>query len=101
LVFIFGDFIVPCIDCEYYIPYEMFPYVGFCALKGSITFADNSCERASPLDIHQVIREKGRIYCLTCRTWVFEDELDEHITHRLHVHVYDDDFVHEEAHAVD
>ncbi|MHA1616651.1 MAG: hypothetical protein ACTSX9_05030 [Candidatus Njordarchaeales archaeon] len=90
-----------CKNCKFYIPSEIFPKIGTCSATATTVFADDSCEKISPIDIEEAIKETGKIYCLTCRTWVFEWNLDKHRDHVFSLDVIDDEFLHEEINAVD
>ncbi|HDD25459.1 MAG TPA: hypothetical protein ENF75_00010 [Acidilobales archaeon] len=69
-----------------------------------ITQRNEACEYFKELtrdDILNALRGNGRVYCLTCRVWVYRDDLSRHEGHRLVIGVFEEPHVHEETYSAD
>jgi len=90
-----------CKNCKYFAPYDFYPLIGLCLKTLSLSFANlkpcNNFELMNP----KIEAEKGAIYCLTCKEWIFSWNFEEHKDHELCLNILEDDFVFEEAYSAD
>jgi len=91
-----------CKRCKFYTPYDVYPFIGLCARKNSITFHDcDPCEEFEIRNIDEILKQQGRVYCLTCKTWVYPWNFDEHKEHDIFSNVIEDELIFEESYAAD
>jgi len=68
-----------CKKCRFYIPYDVYSFIGLCKAKNRTKFFDsNPCEKFENRNINEDLKRLGRVYCLTCKTWVYLWDLNEH-----------------------
>lgn len=91
-----------CEQCKHYIPYDFYPYIGFCSLENKITFYDTECCcNFEPKVVEEIIEQQERVYCMTCKTWIYREDIDKHRSHKICINVVEDEVVHEESYAGD
>jgi len=83
------------------LPNDICAHVGICSLREKIAFSEDSCDKYSEIDIAEFIKKFGRAYCVDCKTWIYEADMEEHRNHRVYLGVIEDEFLFEELFAAD
>ena len=71
-------------------------------IKNNVEFYDKEyCENFEPKDINDLLKKHEKVYCLTCKTWIYPWEIDEHKNHEISPNIIEDELVFEESYAGD
>ena len=52
-------------------------------------------------EIIKAIESNGRVFCLSCRIWVYRDDVNKHEGHKLVISVFEEPHAHEETYTAD
>jgi len=66
-----------CESCFNWSPHIKYSFVGFCLKKGETSFRESFCEFFTELKF-----EEEFLYCEDCKTFIFSEELEEHLEKR-------------------
>ncbi len=96
-----------CSSCVFFKVHDLFDYIGYCTIKDElIVGGESGCPHYKPVDKSQLVellRERGWIYCVTCKKPIYsEEELDEYLEkYRVNVDFFNDTVAAEESPAAD
>lgn len=86
-----------CSNCIYWRPIQTRPSLGICEANNKISNDCEHCDRYARLNLSYF----DFMWCLDCATYVYRDEYDLHIGHKLYPMPYIDPDMHEETYTAD